>query len=103
MRLSRQDWRGPKAGWTPTSEGHWDVFVERRGTYQVTLEVEATPSDRRAVVVTGRTTSRADVPGGRSRVVIRVPVEKGEAKLEAWVEGTAHVGVKSAEVEWVGD
>ena len=27
MRLSRQHWRGPKAGWTPESEGHWEVEV----------------------------------------------------------------------------
>ena len=29
VRLSRQDWRGPKAGWTPQSEGHWEIEVDR--------------------------------------------------------------------------
>ena len=43
--LTRQDWRGPNAGWTPTSEGHWDVFVERPGKYRVTLDFEAAKAD----------------------------------------------------------
>src|SRR5262249_11813214 len=34
-RLTRQDWRGPRAGWTPTSLGHWEVTVARAGTYDV--------------------------------------------------------------------
>ena len=37
VRLSRQDWRGPKAGWAPESEGHWEVRVERAGRYEVTI------------------------------------------------------------------
>lgn len=37
VRLSRQDWRGPKAGWGADSEGHWEVKVERAGRYKVTL------------------------------------------------------------------
>lgn len=37
VRLSRQDWRGPKAGWMPDSIGHWEVKVERVGRYKVTL------------------------------------------------------------------
>jgi arylsulfatase A-like enzyme len=37
VRLSRQDWRGPKAGWTPDSGGHWDVKIERAGVYELTI------------------------------------------------------------------
>jgi len=37
VRLSRQDWRGPKAGWAPESVGHWEVMIERAGRYEVTL------------------------------------------------------------------
>jgi arylsulfatase A-like enzyme len=36
-RLSRQDWRGPKAGWTPESVGQWEIFVERDGEYEIAL------------------------------------------------------------------
>ena len=37
VRLSRQDWRGPKAGWAADSVGHWEVTVERAGRYEVTI------------------------------------------------------------------
>lgn len=36
-RLSRQDWRGDKAGWEPDSHGHWHVKFEQRGVYKVTV------------------------------------------------------------------
>jgi arylsulfatase A-like enzyme len=101
--LTRQDWRGPNAGWAPESKGHWDVFVERAGTYRVTLDFEATQEKRSATVVIGRTTSQADVPAGRSRVTIQAPTDKGDAKLEAWVAGKDRVGVKFVEIERVGD
>jgi arylsulfatase A-like enzyme len=37
VRLSRQDWRGPKAGWAPESEGHWEVEVAEGGIYELTV------------------------------------------------------------------
>jgi len=37
VRLSRQDWRGPKAGWAADSAGHWEVKVLRAGRYKVTV------------------------------------------------------------------
>jgi len=37
VRLSRQDWRGPKVGWSADSEGHWEIEVERAGNYRVTV------------------------------------------------------------------
>ncbi len=36
-RLSRQDWRGPKAGWDADSYGHWEVKIAREGRYRVTV------------------------------------------------------------------
>jgi arylsulfatase A-like enzyme len=37
VRLSRQDWRGPKAGWGPDNLGHWEIKIERAGKYKVTI------------------------------------------------------------------
>jgi arylsulfatase/arylsulfatase A len=101
--LTRQDWRGPKAGWTPTSEGHWDVFVERPGRYRLTLVFEAAAEARRAFVENGKARNQVDVPAGQTGAAIEVPMVKGEAKLEAWVEGTERTGAKFVEVERVGD
>jgi arylsulfatase A-like enzyme len=35
--LTRQDWRGEKGGWDPSSIGHWEVDVRHRGPYTVRL------------------------------------------------------------------
>jgi arylsulfatase A-like enzyme len=37
VRLTRQDMRGPKAGWAPEAEGHWVVKIDRAGRYEVTV------------------------------------------------------------------
>ncbi len=50
VRLSRQDWRGPKAGWAADSKGHWLVTVERPGRYRVTIR-SRTDFDEYAVTV----------------------------------------------------
>ena len=101
--LTRQDWRGPKAGWAPTSEGHWDVLVERPGKYRVTLDFETATEDRRAFVEIGKIKDKVDVPPGQARAVIDVPMLKCVAKLEAWVEGKGRVGVTYVTVERIGD
>jgi arylsulfatase/arylsulfatase A len=101
--LTRQDWRGPKAGWTPTSEGHWDVFVERPGKYRVTLDFAAVAEDRRAFADNGKVKDKVDVPAGRARATVEMPMSKGDATLEAWVEGKARAGVKYVEIERIGD
>jgi arylsulfatase A-like enzyme len=36
--LTRQDWRGPAAGWTPMSVGSWEVNIIG-GAYDITLEL----------------------------------------------------------------
>src|SRR5207253_2093619 len=35
--LTRQDMRGPKAGWAADAEGYWEVKIERAGRYELTL------------------------------------------------------------------
>lgn len=35
--LTRQDWRGPNAGWMQKSIGHWELNVEREGNYELTV------------------------------------------------------------------
>ena len=37
VRLTRQDMRGPKAGWAADAEGHWVVRIDRPGRYEVTV------------------------------------------------------------------
>jgi arylsulfatase A-like enzyme len=41
VRLSRQDWRGPNAGWAADSVGHWEIEFAREGRYQLTVRSRA--------------------------------------------------------------
>jgi arylsulfatase/arylsulfatase A len=102
--LTRQDWRGPKAGWTPESEGHWDVTVTRPGTYRVQVDFDPAAADRSVHIKIGNATAKLDAAKNKDRVVFdRVALTKGDAKVEAWLEGPKRVGAKFVEVERIGD
>ena len=88
MRLTRQDWRGPRAGWTPGSLGHWDVDVVRAGEYQVTVRLA--PPDRDGTVslsLGGRKQRKPVGRGAASLVFESVRLAKGEGELHCEVAG----------------
>jgi hypothetical protein len=64
----------------------------------VTLEIDAVAEDRRAFVEIGKGREKSAVPAGQPRAVIEVSMLKGDATLQAWIEGKARVGVKSVEI-----
>lgn len=101
--LTRQDWRGPKTGWTPESEGHWDVLVEREGNYRATVEFETAKTDRKLTLAVGDTTGAVDIPAGKTRGMLSVRARKGDAKVEAWFDDMKRTGIKSIELEWTRD
>ncbi|HKA06813.1 MAG TPA: arylsulfatase [Gemmataceae bacterium] len=102
--LTRQDWRGPNAGWTAESIGHWDVTVERAGTYRITVDFEPSKEQRTVTVQLGDRKQGTELPAGKTRVVFeRLTLTKGEGKLEALVEGEKRAGPTFVEVERVGD
>ena len=39
--LTRQDWRGPRAGWKTDSLGHWEVQVVQRGVFSISAHFRA--------------------------------------------------------------
>ncbi|MCU0704430.1 MAG: arylsulfatase [Fimbriiglobus sp.] len=41
VRLTRQDWRGPDAGWTPTSIGHWMIAPAKDDDYELVVRAKA--------------------------------------------------------------
>ena len=98
--LTRQDWRGPKAGWTPESEGHWDVRFTKAGTYRLTLDFPAAKEKRTATVRIGDKIVSATVEPGITRSVLEAPsVPSKDAKLEVWIEGEKRTGVTYVTVE----
>lgn len=102
--LTRQDWRGPKAGWTPESEGHWDVTVKSDGKYRITLDFDAAKDARKASVKIGDASATSDIASGTTRVEFEsLTLTKGDVTVEAWLEGDKRIGVKYAAVERIED
>lgn len=83
--LTRQDWRGPKAAWTPAAVGHWEVKVEAAGPYRVSLLFA--PSDRPRVL-TATWLGERPIPAGQWRLEVDdVKLPLGSARFEANVGG----------------
>ena len=82
--LTRQDWRGPRAGWAADSLGHWEIEIARRGTYRITLRFPAESAPVAAQVAIGATTLAGEAPSGASQCVFEpVELEAGPARIEA--------------------
>jgi arylsulfatase A-like enzyme len=85
--LTRQDWRGPAAGWAAGSVGHWEVEVARPGAYDITLRYRplTAPGRVRFTLVGGQ--AEMPLPAGSSECRLgdlSLPV--GPGRLEAVIE-----------------
>ena len=95
VRLTRQDWRGREAGWTPTSVGHWMVDVRSAGGYRVTLRFAALGEPGVVTFQVGGAKVQKEVPAGSTSVEFPdVSLPRGEGTLSAFVAQRARrVGV----------
>lgn len=100
--LTRQDWRGPKAGWTPTSVGHWEVEVERGGDYQLRFTLPPlqgpvkTHFRFRDLTVDSKVTQAT----AKSWVVPNVNLPAGAGRIEAWIDdGTTRRGMHFVSIQ----
>jgi len=100
VRLSRQDWRGPKAGWAADSEGHWEVKVERAGQYRVTVLAE--PATVLSVKV-GKREAAATGTKPIRETSVEFALDPGDVRVEAWATTDgARRGVRYVELEYLG-
>jgi hypothetical protein len=100
--LTRQDWRGPKAGWTPESLGHWDVKFTQPGKYRFRLTFPPAEEVRKATVRMGDKTAVVEVPAKVNRATLELAgLAVVEGKLEAILEGQKRLGATYVEVEKV--
>jgi hypothetical protein len=99
--LTRQDWRGPRAGWTPTSLGHWEVQVARPGTFTIKLLfAEAKEGGAAHFALLGVERKTDLKPGAKECLFEGVKLPAGPGKLEAWVaRGKETAGVQYVEVK----
>jgi len=93
--LTRQDWRGPLAGWNPNDLGFWEVMVARPGRFDITLHFAPRRFPTTAHVSLGGTSREQTLnPGATECTFKSMPVHAGPGRLEAWVEGNrARAGV----------
>jgi arylsulfatase A-like enzyme len=98
--LTRQDWRGPRAAWTPKGLGYWEVNVAKEGSYEITLEFASPGTSANAHFALQGVTRDEIVKSGVSKHSfsgVRLPV--GPGRLEAWIQHDQDmVGVRFVEV-----
>lgn len=103
VRLSRQDWRGPKASWGPGGAGHWEVRFDRPGRYRVTAR-----SNRPFAATGGVIGGKAfDAPSDGTTAVVSGVVEltAGDGRVEltvADIDGGNRRGPTYVEMEYLG-
>ena len=99
--LSRQDWRGPRAGWARDSLGHWEVRVAAAGTCDVTLRFPRAAGPCEAVFrLLGADLKMPVERGAQSCTFENVRLAAGDGRLEAWLALDAEtVGVHYVEVK----
>lgn len=95
VRLTRQDWRGPQAGWTPRSVGHWQVDVKRAGLYTLTMRFAPLAEPGVLHVSLGSTTLRKDVPPEETTASLSaVRLARGAGTLASYItQGDRRVGM----------
>jgi arylsulfatase A-like enzyme len=100
VRLTRQDWRGPQAGWTPQSLGHWEVNVLQAGVYETTVRLNEINKPAIVHCALNQVKMQQEVPAKADHVVfssVRLP--PGRGRLECIVEQSGvKAGVRDAEV-----
>jgi arylsulfatase A-like enzyme len=86
VTLTRQDWRGPRAGWDDDSLGYWEVDVERGGHFRVGFEFPPLRASATAVFkLDSMVTSGKVVAGASTTAFNQLELAPGPARLEAWL------------------
>ena len=101
VTLTRQDWRGPRAGWEPKSLGYWEVHVAQAGNYDITLDFTPVAAAARAhFSLQGVSRSQELKPGAAQCHWGGVRLSKGPGRLEAWIEYNSETaGVRYVEIK----
>jgi hypothetical protein len=101
VTLTRQDWRGPRAGWGLDDLGYWEVNLARVGTYTFKLKFAPQTQQCEAVLKIGNAESRRVVPAGATEILFtQSALPRGNTRLETYLQfGNQAVGVQYVDVE----
>jgi arylsulfatase A-like enzyme len=99
--LTRQDWRGPKAGWTPKSIGHWELQVAKDSAFEIVATLPG-PAKKGSVLHMNLGDHKyTKIVGANDKTAFLrgIDLPAGPLRLEAWVvDGDALQGVRFVEI-----
>jgi arylsulfatase A-like enzyme len=103
--LTRQDWRGPRAGAGVNDLGYWDIVLPRAGRFNIKLELQPRRFPTEAHFAVAGATGRVPLAAGATECLFQaVAVAQGPARFEAWVEGKGNsAGVWRVTVSRIND
>lgn len=98
--LTKQDWRGPKAGWGPKDLGGWEVKVVSDAKYDVTIHLPPGVQGGTAhLKIRDKLLGKKIDPQAKHVTFLDVRLPEGNARLEAWIaQGTDTRGPQFVEV-----
>jgi arylsulfatase A-like enzyme len=97
--LTRQDWRGPRAGVELNDLGYWEVTVPRAGRFDVKLRFAPRRFPTRAHVTFGSTRAAQPIkPGQTECSFAALDLNAGPGRFEAWVDGNKGITAGVIEV-----
>ena len=101
VTLTRQDWRGSRAGWNPASIGHWEVQVDQAARYDITVRFATLRLPGRVKLTIGEFDMDQPAEIGAADAVFKdVALPAGPARLQAVITvegkdyGAGYVDVK---------
>jgi hypothetical protein len=99
--LTRQDWRGPRAGWALDDLGYWEVHVAETKKYTVRLKFAPRVDAGSAVLRIGKLEKSVPIAARAVEAQFdNVDLPEGPGRLEAVIRiGQRDYGVKYVEVE----
>ncbi|MBZ0258798.1 sulfatase-like hydrolase/transferase, partial [bacterium] len=98
--LTRQDWRGPDAGWSKDSVGYWEVEVLEKKKYDIRVQFQKAQQTGIAYFKLRNVLLSQEVNVGEDSLTFAsVELPQGPARLEAWIDyGKRVVGMEYVDV-----
>ena len=98
--LTRQDWRGSQADWSPRGIGYWEVNVVTAASYEIKFRFDELKKDAEASLACGTFSASEPLKAGATEYTFpKVQLPAGPARFEPRIlQGKAVLGVKYVEV-----
>jgi arylsulfatase A-like enzyme len=85
VHLTRQDWRGPNAAWTPTSNGHWVIAPTSDGEYEFVVRGKQVFDQVNWETTGGK--GQANKQGGGKELALTIPLSTKDEKVQFTLTG----------------